>query len=125
MDDYLETLRDQLDEFMADDSAPASNHLTALCDGQTAMIEIILREGKPVKPVVLKAGAAAAAEMEKARAKKLKMHRQWIYFDRNLILQSQGRLYHFKPLQRIYWTRRQAILDAGELLAEAYSSDGD
>jgi hypothetical protein len=123
--DYLKTLRDQLDDYMEDGGQPASHHITAVCDHQTAMIEVILREGKPTEPLVRKANETEAVELKKTRARLLKKHRQWIYFDRNLRLYSKGRLYLFKPLQRIQWTKRQAILDADELIAEALGSSGD
>jgi hypothetical protein len=122
---YLNTLRDQLDDYMEDDEQPASHHITAVCDHQTAMIEIVLREGKPAEPIVRKANETEADELKKTRARLLKKHRQWIYFDRNLRLYNKGRLYLFKPLQRIQWTKRQAILDADELIAEALGSSGD
>jgi hypothetical protein len=122
---YLTTLRDQLDDYMEDEDQPASHHITAVCDHQSAMIEIILREGKAVEPIVKKADETEVAELKKTRARLLKKHRQWIYFDRNLRLYNKGRLYLFKPLQRIQWTRRQAILDADELIAEALGSSGD
>jgi hypothetical protein len=122
---YLKTLRDQLDDYMEDADQPASHHITAVYDHQTAMIEIILREGKPTEPITRKANETEADELKKTRARLLKKHRQWIYFDRNLRLYSKGRLYLFKPLQRIQWTKRQAILDADELIAEALGSSGD
>lgn len=122
---YLNTLRDQLDDYMEDEAQPASHHITAVCDHQTAMIEIVLREGNPAEPVVRKADETEAAELKKTRTRLLKKHRQWIYFDRNLRLYNKGRLYLFKPLQRIQWTKRQAILDADELIAEALDSSGD
>lgn len=122
---YLKTLRDQLDDYMEDETQPASHKVTAVCDHQTAMIEIVLSEGESAEPVVRKANETEAEELKKTRARLLKKHRQWIYFDRNLKLYNKGRLYLFKPLQRIQWTKRQAILDADELIAEALGSSGD
>lgn len=89
------------------------------------MIEIVLRAGKPADPVLKQADEAEAAELTKARARLLKKHRQWIYFDRNLKLYSKRRVYLFKPLQRVLWTRRQAILDADELIAEVLGASDD
>lgn len=122
---YLKTLRDQLDDYMEDDKEPASHHITAVIDHRTAMIEIVLRAGKPADPVLKQADEAETAELAKTRARLLSKHRQWIYFDRNLKLYSKGRVYLFKPLQRVQWTRRQAILDADELIAEALGSSDD
>ena len=122
---YLRTLRDQLDEYMEDEAEPASHHITAVVDHRTAMIEIVLRAGKPAHPVLKQADETEVAELAKTRARLLKKHHQWIYFDRNLKLYSNGRVYLFKPLQRVQWTRRQAILDADELIAEVLGSSDD
>jgi len=119
MVDYLQALRNQLDTYMADDMELASHHLTVVNDDRTAMIEIVLREGKPAPLTIRSAAAGEVAELAKIRANLLKKHRQWIYFDRNLRIYTKGRLYLFKPLQRVQWTRRQAILDSDELIAEA------
>lgn len=117
--EYLNTLRGALDDYMKDDSYPASHHITAVQDAKSVMIEIVLREGDAVSPVVKRAKEDESKEFLITRKNLLKQHRQWIYFNRDLRIYSEGRLHLFKPLQRIQWTHRQAVLDAGELIAEA------
>jgi hypothetical protein len=41
---------------------------------------------------------------------------QWRYFNRNLQLFVDDRVYLFKPLQRFHWMESQAILDAREVI---------
>ena len=43
---------------------------------------------------------------------------QWIYFNRYLRIYDNDTIYCFKPMQAFHWTQRQAILDAGEVIAE-------
>jgi hypothetical protein len=52
-------------------------------------------------------------------------HSQWVYFDRALKIYDakHGILFQFKPLQRLHWTRRQAVLDADEIIAETLMGD--
>jgi len=120
---YLATLRDVLDAYMEDESQAASHHLSVLSDGESAMIEIVLREGKPVKPEFQRSNEAEADELERTRTRLLKKHRQWLYVNRRLEIYRDGRLYLFKPFERMQWTRRQAVIDAGELIAEALNVD--
>ena len=51
-------------------------------------------------------------------------HSQWMYFDRNLRLYESDTLYCLKPLQAIQWTERQALLDAGEVIAATLTTQG-
>jgi len=53
-------------------------------------------------------------------------HSQWVYFDRSLKIydRARGVFYQFKPMQRIHWTRRQAVLDSDEIIAETVSAGG-
>jgi hypothetical protein len=107
---------------MADESSPASHQLTAIHDEKSAMIQIVLKEGKPIEPAICEAGYLDSVELDQTRKRLAQKHCQWIYFDRSLRLYSRGRLYLFKPLQRVQWTCRQAILDGDELIAEALGS---
>lgn len=120
--DYLRVLRDQLDAFFEDDTAPTANHLTCLWDERSAMIEVVLQEGPPVDPAMRQAGGRGAKVLSGVSERITDRSRQWLYFERNLRVYRDGKLYLFKPRQRVHWTRRQAILDADELIAEALSA---
>jgi len=49
---------------------------------------------------------------------------QWIYFNRNLTVHEHENTYLFKPLQLVHWTRSQALVDAGEVIAETLTPTG-
>jgi hypothetical protein len=36
---------------------------------------------------------------------------------------SADTIYCFKPMQALHWTQRQAILDAGEVIAETLAAE--
>ena len=42
---------------------------------------------------------------------------QWRYFNRNLTMFVEDRVYLFKPMQRFQWLKSQAVLDASEVIA--------
>jgi methylase of polypeptide subunit release factors len=49
---------------------------------------------------------------------------QWLYFNRNLTVYENENAYLFKPLQLVHWTRSQALVDAGEVIAETLTPTG-
>jgi hypothetical protein len=49
---------------------------------------------------------------------------QWLYFNRNLTVYENENTYLFKPLQLVHWTRSQALVDAGEVIAETLTPTG-
>ena len=88
------------------------------------MLAIRLARGPASSPTVVKAGEKAAPALEETRQNLLRRHSQWLYFERSLKIYQieEGVMYLFKPLESIYWTRRQAILDAGEIIGETLGS---
>lgn len=88
------------------------------------MLVIRLARGHASSPTVVEAGEKATQALEEARQHLLIRHSQWLYFERSLKLYQveEGVMYFFKPLESIHWTRRQAILDAGEIIGETLGS---
>ena len=64
----------------------------------------------------------ATRSLKTIRDRLRKQHSQWVYFDRALKVYDRGVLYQFKPMQRLQWTRRQAVLDADDIIAETLSA---
>jgi hypothetical protein len=46
-----------------------------------------------------------------------KAMRQWVYFDRGHYVYAGKDTYLLKPLQKFHWTKSQAMIDAGEMIA--------
>jgi hypothetical protein len=121
IDAYLTLLRSELDEFVGRD-AGLSHDLNVVRSKTSAMLVVRLLRGTPRSPIVVKAGDVTAVELERTREHLLRRHSQWLYFERSLKIYQDGAMYFFKPLEAIHWTRRQAILDAGEIVAETLGS---
>jgi len=114
---YLKTLKAELDAFLGN-SVGVRHTVNAFCDELSAIIAITLTTGQDATPSVFHADEKAAISLAKTRDHLLKPHSQWLYFARDLRVYSDNTVYIFKPLEQIQWTRRQAILDAGEVIAE-------
>ncbi len=117
---YAEVFQGELDSFVASD--PELHHeIVVVHDSQSAMIQIHMtrdpRSGND-RTHVCTADGATAREFTAIRGKLRKQHSQWVYFDRNLRIYSGRKTYLFKPMQMLQWTRSQALLDAGEIIAE-------
>jgi hypothetical protein len=120
---YATVFQAELDTFVANDSE-LHHEVIVVHDSLSAMIEVRLTrqaEAGKRRPRVLEADEVTAREFTAIRRKLRKQHSQWVYFDRNLRIYSGQRTYLFKPLQRLQWTRSQALLDASAILAETLS----
>jgi hypothetical protein len=118
---YLLTLRENLDAFLSA-SRGLRHKIEAVTSRESAFLSIALqRIAEPVAPRIIAAGDETAAALLRIRDRLRQKHSQWLYFDRSLKVYDRGVLYQFKPMQRLHWTRRQAVLDADEVIAEAAS----
>jgi hypothetical protein len=121
---YLRTLRDCLDEFLSPRRS-VRHKIEAIQDRESTFFSVSPQKASvPVKPVVLPADHNEARILLRLREELRHKHSQWIYFDRSLKIYDPncGVLYQFKPMQHLHWTRRQAILDSDEIIAETVSA---
>jgi hypothetical protein len=114
---YLKTLKTELDIFMGDNLG-VRHSVDALCDEFSAIVAIALKTGADTAPSIYRADENAAISLARTREHLLKQHSQWLYFARDLRVYANSTVYMLKPLEQIQWTSRQAILDAGEVIAE-------
>jgi hypothetical protein len=118
IDAYLATLRAELDEFF--EGGHGRHSLVAHLSGEIGAIQVKLNQdatgAQPVR--ITDAGSELAREYERATQLLQNVHPQWFYFERNLRIYSGSFTYLFKPLRQLHWTRTQAMLDAGELVAD-------
>ena len=64
---------------------------------------------------VLRADAESARTLARTREQLREEHAQWVYFDRSLRVYRGKRTYLFKPIQRVHWTRSEAMLNAADI----------
>lgn len=118
---YLETLKRELDVFIGSEAGVSHDVCVVRGDGE-AMIAIQMKQGQTGKAVILESSSNVANQLRETRSRLLEQHAQWLYFERCLGIYDDGRMYMFKPLETIHWTRRQAILDAGQVIAESVTA---
>jgi DNA-directed RNA polymerase subunit H (RpoH/RPB5) len=122
---YLVSLRHCLDGFLSENRG-LRHRLEVLADRDSALISVSLVRSKiMIEPVTHNADDAASRNLKVIRDRLRSKHSQWVYFDRALKVYERGVLYQFKPLQRLHWTRRQAVLDAADIIAETLAGGGD
>ena len=119
---YLSALRDCLDSFLSADRG-LRHRIELLIDGQSALLSVSLVQSQTsIQPNVIPEDDPATRSLKTIRDRLRKQHSQWVYFDRALKVYDRGVLYQFKPMQRLHWTRRQAVLDADDIIAETLSA---
>ena len=115
---YSRTLKKELDAFV-DDGVETSHAIDVWNDGRQGVIQIDFGRrngGVEVHPrsksiPVMQQSTEIREHLESKSA-------QWRYFNRNLRLFAEDRFYLFKPMQRFHWLESQAVLDAGEVIAQ-------
>jgi len=122
---YLMALRDCLDSFLSE--RLMRHRIEVLADHHSALFSVSLVQSKvAIDPAIHKSDEHASRELRTIRDRLRSKHSQWVYFDRALKVYERklGVLYQFKPLQRLHWTRRQAVLDADDIIAETLVEGG-
>ena len=118
MQSYLQRLKKELDTFI-DGQTETLHEITALHDTHSAMLAVRLASADTTQHLVIKsADEETAHELVRTRERLRQRHGQWVYFNRNLRIYDNDTTYCFKPMHALHWTQRQAILDAGEVIAE-------
>ncbi|MCE2485935.1 MAG: N-6 DNA methylase [Desulfurellaceae bacterium] len=118
MKSYLQLLKKELDTFIAGQT-DARHEITAFHDARSTMIAVKLAPPNATQHIILKyANEEMTREWTRIREHLYRRHSQWVYFNRNLRIYDNDTTYCFKPMHTLQWTRRQALLDAGEVIAE-------
>ena len=116
---YLLALRDCLDAFLSTDRG-LRHRIEMLVERDSVLLAVsLMPSSTAIEPATLAADHPTSQNLRTMRDKLQRRHSQWVYFDRGLKVYSRGVLYQFKLLQRLHWTRRQAVLDADEIIAES------
>lgn len=120
---YAITLRDELDAFVEDQSS-LFHAITVVHNGSSGMaaIELQRHATTQVPPRILSANSQTASEFKSIRDQVRSSYSQWIYFERNLRIFDGDVTYLFKPRHRLAWTRSQALVDAGIVVADTIAA---
>ncbi len=119
MKTYARRLKSDLDAFFGDEF-DKRNQVGIVYDKHSGMIQIDLIADKMAarEISVVSADQPTARQLRKTRERLRKQQTQWVYFDRNLRIYEGSKTFVFKPMQRFHWTESQAMVDAGEIIAE-------
>jgi hypothetical protein len=124
--EYALALRDELDSFLGDDLSFRHRVRIAVGDDAGAVEILVVGNTRNQQPVsVESASPQLSVELALARANARQEAAQWFYFDRNLRIYNVAFTYVCKPMQRMHWTRTQALLDAGEIIADSLASPAE
>jgi hypothetical protein len=121
---YAEALRFEMDAFF-EQGAPGRHAISIIRDSEAGIIDVILEESaKATIPIKLNALHPEFGEdLARARARLIERRGEWLYFDRNLRIYDGKRTILIKPMERMHWTRTQAMNDAADLIAESLAGE--
>jgi hypothetical protein len=118
---YVNTLRDCLDNFLST-SRGLRHRIEVVTNEEASFFSIsVQRAPKPLHPVISTSHEEISRELLTIGNALRKKHSQWTYFDRKLKVYDGDVLYQFKPMQRLHWTRRQAVLDSDDIISDTIS----
>jgi hypothetical protein len=124
---YLRVFRRELDDFL--DDGENFHNVVAVRGKDSAMVEVdmVKANRRKPEPQITDADSQTGRALARAGERLLRDHgdSQWLYFKRGLKLYDGTRSYVFKPMKYSHWTRTQALLDAGELIAETLVGTGE
>jgi len=124
LEDYALALRDELDLFL-DRGRRFRHGLTVVHEARAGMVQIVFSDSPVPQPLSIEpADSTVGLRLRSMRDRIDREHGQWLYFDRNLVMYHDGRVFLSKPMQRFWWTRSQALADADRIIADLVAAGG-
>jgi hypothetical protein len=123
---YAEWLRRELDA-QTDEERPHYHTVSVLYDHRSGFVAVESTKSRAVTAQVrvVRLGREDAETLARTRDTLREEAGQWLYFDRSLRIYRPRKVYLFKPINRMHWTRSRAILDAADLQLGAIDSPHD
>ena len=122
IEDFAKIFQGELDLFLDHSGKKKVHKLKVMyTDKSVVMIVDHLQRSKQSNPEVVDVSDSAALqeEMEKLKNKLLESSRsQWIYYTRCLRIYEGRKTYIFKPRERLYWLKSQALAEADDFIEE-------
>ena len=117
--------QEELDLFLDHSGKKKVHKVKVLYTDSTAiMIVDHLVRSMATKPEVIKVqDNQTRRELDKLQGKLTETRSQWIYFTRCLQIHEARRTYIFKPRQRLYWLKSQALAEADDFIAEKLETE--
>lgn len=119
---YAKLLKGELDEFLG----VSDRHRVSVYYSEEAAIVKIrhLRKSVAGIPAIEPVSEQTENEFGEMQSKLGKQNAQWIYFNKGLRILEGRTTYLYKPRERLYWLKSQALVDADEFIAEKLAPVG-
>lgn len=125
MEDFANIFQEELDLFL-DHSGKKKVHNVKInyTDNSTIMIVDHLKKPVAEEPKVFKVKDNEIQQiMNELQEKLTEIRSQWMYFTRCLQIHEGRSTYIFKPRQRLYWLKSQALAEADDFIEEKLKKD--
>jgi len=122
---FAHIFQEELDLFL-DHSGKKKVHKVKVLYADTSAVIIVdhLMRSTKTKPEVMKVqDDQTRKELDRLRGKLTETRSQWMYFTRCLQIHEGRKTYIFKPRQRLYWLKSQALAEADDFIAEKLATD--
>ena len=123
--DFAHIFQEELDLFLDHTEKRKVHKVKVLyADNSAVIIVDHLVRSKATKPEVVKVqDSEIRQELDALQHRLTETRSQWIYFTRCLQIHEARRTYIFKPRQRLYWLKSQALAEADDFIAEKLSTE--
>ena len=125
MDDFTRIFQEELDLFLDHTGNRKVHKVKVLYAGSSTVIIVDhLTRSTITKPEVVKVqDSKIRQELDELQERLTETRSQWMYFTRCLRIYEKRRTYIFKPLQRLYWLKSQALAEADDFIAEKLATN--
>lgn len=125
MDDFARIFQEELDLFLDHTGNRKVHKIKVLYAGSSTVIIVDhLADSTITKPEVVQVQAGKIRqELDKLQEMLTETRSQWMYFTRCLQIHEDRRIYIFKPRQRLYWLKSQALAEADDFIAEKLATN--
>jgi len=122
---FAHIFQEELDLFL-DHTGKKKVHKVKVLYADISAVIIVdhLKLSKATRPEVVKVqDDKIRQELDELQDRLKEIRSQWMYFTRCLQIHEGRRTYIFKPRQRLYWLKSQALSEADEFIAEKLATD--
>jgi hypothetical protein len=125
MGDFARIFQEELDLFLDHTGNRKVHKVKVLYAGNSTVIIVDhLTRSTITKPEVVKVqDSKIRQELDELQERLTETRSQWMYFTRCLRIYEKRRTYIFKPLQRLYWLKSQALAEADDFIAEKLATN--
>jgi len=122
---FVRIFQEELDLFLDHSGRKKVHKVKVLYTNSSAVIIVdhLMRSMKTKPEVIEVQDDDVRQELNKLQGKLTETKSQWMYFTRCLQIHQARKTYIFKPRQRLYWLKSQALAEADEFIAEKLATN--